>query len=110
MRRMRPGAVAVIALVCALLGGTASLVVGKAAGWIDDDVETVVLSGGNGATSAATRVDEAAEAKPLPGNDFDAAEIYRTRAEGVVTIIALFGDQGEEGEAGAAQGSGFVVS
>jgi 2-alkenal reductase len=107
---MRPGAVAVVALVCALLGGTASLVVGKAAGWIDDDVETVVLSGGNGATSAATRVDEDAEAKPLPGNDFDAAEIYRTRAEGVVTIIALFGDQGEEGEAGAAQGSGFVVS
>jgi S1-C subfamily serine protease len=107
---MRPGAVAVVALVCALLGGTASLVVGKAAGWIDDDVETVILSGGNGATPAATRVDEDAEAKPLPGNDFDAAEIYRTRAEGVVTIIALFGDQGEEGEAGAAQGSGFIVS
>jgi 2-alkenal reductase len=110
MRRMRPGAVAVVALVCALLGGTASLVVGKATGWIDDDVETVVVAGGNGPTPAATQIDENADAKPLPGNDFDAAEIYRTRAEGVVTIIALFGDPGAEGEAGAAQGSGFVVS
>jgi 2-alkenal reductase len=90
-------------------GGTTSLVVGKAAGWIDDDRETVVLSTADGATPAATRRDGDA-AKPLAGNDFDAAEIYRTRAEGVVTIIALFGDRGEEGEGGVAQGSGFIVS
>jgi 2-alkenal reductase len=107
---VRPGAVAVVALVCALLGGTTSLVVGKAAGWIDDDGETVVLSTSNGATPVATRTEPSSAAKPLPGNDFDAAEIYRTRAEGVVTIIALFGEEGQEGEAGVAQGSGFIVS
>jgi 2-alkenal reductase len=110
MRGMRPGAVAVVALVCALLGGTSALVVGKATGWIDADGETVVLSPGNGATPAATRTSADSTAKPLPGNDFDAAEIYRTRAAGVVTIIALFGEEGEEGEGGVAQGSGFVVS
>jgi 2-alkenal reductase len=106
MRRMRSGAIAVVALVCALLGGTTTLVVGKAAGWIDDDTRTVVVSGGDGATPIATRVDEEDTAKPLPGNDFDAAEIYRSRAAGVVTIISLFG----ESRAGEAQGSGFVVS
>jgi 2-alkenal reductase len=108
MRRVRPGAVAVIAVVCALLGGTAALVVGKAAGWIDEEPTTVVVSSGNGATPIATQVDEEGTAKPLAGNDFDATELYRARAAGVVTIIALFGE--DEGEAGAAQGSGFVVS
>ena len=108
MRRVRPGAVAVIAVVCALLGGTAALVVGKTAGWIDDDPETVLVSSGNGATPIPARVDEEATAKPLPGNDFDAAEVYRTRANGVVTIIAVFGE--ESSDAGLAQGSGFVVS
>jgi 2-alkenal reductase len=108
MRRVRPGAVAVIAVVCALLGGTAALVVGKAAGWIDDDPETVLVSSGNGATPIPARVDEQATAKPLPGNDFDAAEVYRTRANGVVTIIAVFGEEGSDAE--LAQGSGFVVS
>jgi S1-C subfamily serine protease len=109
MRPVRPGAVAVIAVVCALLGGTAALVVGKATGWIEDGGETVLVSGGNGATPIVTRIDAGAEAKPLPGNDFDAAEIYRARADGVVTIIALFEDGGG-GESGAAQGSGFIVS
>jgi 2-alkenal reductase len=105
---MRPGALAVIALVCALLGGTTTLVVGKAAGWIDDDTGTVLISGGDGATPIATRVDEGNTAKPLPGNDFDAAEIYRTRAAGVVTIISIFED--ESPAAATAQGSGFVAS
>src|SRR5215207_4010414 len=109
MRRVRPGAVAVIALVCALLGGTSALVVGKATGWIDDDGQTVLVSSGDGGTPVATRVDGGSTAKPLPGNDFDAAELYRARADGVVTIIALFDAHGSA-EAGAAQGSGFVVS
>jgi S1-C subfamily serine protease len=108
---MRSGAVAVVAVVCALLGGSAALVVGKATGWIDGDgTETVVVSATDGATPAATRVDDANNAKPLPGNDFDPAAIYRTRAAGVVTIIALFGDHADSGDSGAAQGSGFVVS
>ena len=107
---MRPGAVAVIALVCALLGGTSALVVGKATGWIDDDPQTVLVSSGNGGTAVATRVGGGANAKPLPGNDFDAAEIYAARADGVVTIIALFGEGANGVDTGAAQGSGFVVS
>ena len=32
---MRPGALAVIAVVCALLGGSAALVVAKSTGWFD---------------------------------------------------------------------------
>ena len=107
---MRPGAVAVIALVCALLGGTSALVVGKATGWIDDDPQTVLVSSGNGGTAVATRVGGGANAKPLPGNDFDAAEIYAARADGVVTIIALFGEGANGVDTGVAQGSGFVVS
>ena len=107
---MRPGAVAVIALVCALLGGTSALVVGKATGWIDDDPQTVLVSSGNGGTAVATRVGGRANAKPLPGNDFDAAEIYAARADGVVTIIALFGEGANGVDTGVAQGSGFVVS
>jgi 2-alkenal reductase len=109
--RMRPGAAAAVAVVCALVGGSTALVVGKATGWIDgDSTRTVVVSGTDGATPAATRIEENAKAKPLPGNDFDPAAIYRTRAAGVVTIISLFGDHADSGEGGAAQGSGFVVS
>jgi S1-C subfamily serine protease len=107
---MRPRAVAVLAVVSAVLGGTAALVVGKGAGWIDDDggTRTVVVATGNGeATPASDRLEESA-AKPLVGNDFDAAELYAKRAAGVVTIYALF--EGDTTEDSAAQGSGFVVS
>ncbi|HEV8461149.1 MAG TPA: trypsin-like peptidase domain-containing protein, partial [Gaiellaceae bacterium] len=43
-------------------------------------------------------------AKPLVGNGFQPAQIYRRRGAGVVTIISYF----DNGNAG--QGSGFVVS
>jgi S1-C subfamily serine protease len=39
------------------------------------------------------------------GGGFDAAEVYREAAPGVVTIRSIFGG----GEAGAAEGSGFVL-
>jgi len=105
----RPGAIAVIAVVSALLGGTFALAVGKTAGWIDDDgrVQTVVVPAPAEATPAA-QSGAGAAAKPLVGNGFDAAELYRKRAAGVVTIYALFG--GEETGSAASQGSGFVVS
>jgi S1-C subfamily serine protease len=107
---MRPTAIAVVALVSAVLGGTAALAVGKATGWVGGgDGETVVVPASNGATPAATPLDERPPAKPLAGNDFDAAAIYRGRAAGVVTIFALFGDHDRPGFGGA-QGSGFVVS
>jgi 2-alkenal reductase len=108
---VRPGSLAVIALVCALLGASTALVVAKAAGWVGDDgaTRTVVLTA-PGSTPAANSIDEDTAAKPLPGNDFDPAAIYRERAAGVVTILALFGPNDSVAAADAAQGSGFVVS
>jgi 2-alkenal reductase len=107
---MRPTAIAVVAVVSAVLGGTAALAVGKATGWVGgEDGETVVVPASNGGTPAATPLDETQSAKPLAGNDFDAAAIYRARAPGVVTIFAIFGEHALPGGAGA-QGSGFVVS
>jgi 2-alkenal reductase len=106
---VRPGALAVVAVVCAFLGGGLSLTVAKATGWLGEGgTDTVVLTEA-GPAPAANRVAEGA-AKPLPGNAFDPAAIYRERAAGVVTIIALFGSGGGEAIGGAAQGSGFVVS
>ncbi|HEX5470133.1 MAG TPA: trypsin-like peptidase domain-containing protein [Gaiellaceae bacterium] len=107
---MRPGPLAVVALVCALLGASAALAIAKAAGWMDDpEPQTVVVTSARG-TAASNPVDEDAAAKPLPGNDFDPALIYRERAAGVVTILALFGPHGSASASDAAQGSGFVVS
>jgi 2-alkenal reductase len=103
-KSVRPGALAVIAVVCALLGGSVALAIAKTAGWVDEGhTDTVVLTQA-APTPVSNPVDQAGAGKPLAGNGFDAAAIYRRRASGVVTIIALFGG----GQ--AAQGSGFVVS
>jgi S1-C subfamily serine protease len=100
---MRPGAVAVLAVVCALLGGSATLLLGRATGWVDGGgSETVFVRESTEPADGAVPVDTDT-ADPLPGNSFDPARIYRERADGVVTIIALFGGA-------ASQGSGFVVS
>ena len=110
---MRPAAIAVVALVSALLGGTSALVAGKAIGWVGAaDTQTVVVPAADGNRDRATPVSRPRSdpAKPLPGNAFDPATIYRERSEGVVTVIALFGDHAETGAGGASQGSGFVVS
>jgi S1-C subfamily serine protease len=48
-------------------------------------------------------------AKPLVGNGFQPAQIYRRRSNGVVTIFAFFDDP-DSGGASAGQGSGFVVA
>ena len=108
---MRPGPLAVVSLVSAVLGGVAVLLVGAAAGWVGERrTETVVVSASSPAASADERVPAAARepAKPLPGNGFEPARIYAARARGVVTVYALFDDHGERGA--TAQGSGFVVS
>jgi S1-C subfamily serine protease len=108
---VRPGPLAVVAVVCALLGATGALAIGKATGWIDSGgAETVVLTAAEPSAPAANRVDENAEAKPLAGNDFDPAEIYRERAAGVVTLLAYFGPAGSSATGEYAQGSGFVVT
>jgi 2-alkenal reductase len=109
---MRPGAVAVVAVVASVLGGTSALLVGKATGWVDDgDVatRTVVVAAPDGAAPASQEAPDEEAGKPLSGNGFDPAEIYRSRAAGVVTIFALFEGHGETSSA-ASQGSGFVVS
>jgi S1-C subfamily serine protease len=109
---VRRGSLAVVAVVCALLGASTALVVARAAGWVGDEsaTRTVVLTAAGAQTPAANPIDEDSEAKPLPGNDFDPAAIYRERAAGVVTILALFGPDDSVAAADAAQGSGFVVS
>jgi len=107
---VRPGLLAVVAVVCALLGGVGSLVLAKALGWVDDGgTETVLVSAEGAATPAANRVDEGSDAKPRAGNGFDPARIYRERAAGVVTLISIFGPSSST-MAESAQGSGFVVS
>jgi S1-C subfamily serine protease len=107
---VRPGALAVVAVVCALLGSGAALAVAKTTGWFGTgQTDTVVLTEA-APSPAANRVDPSASGKPLAGNDFDPAKIYRERASGVVTIVALFGAHAQNGNGAAAQGSGFVVS
>ena len=106
---MRPGALAAVAVVCALLGSGLSLTVAKAAGWLDGGGTDTILLTQAAPSPAVNRVNEEGTGKPLPGNEFDPAAIYRERAAGVVTIIALFG-HGGAGLGDAAQGSGFVVS
>jgi 2-alkenal reductase len=108
---VRPGLLAVVAIVCAFLGAVGALLIGKGAGWLDGDAtQTVVLTASQPGTPASNPVDGNADAKPLPGNDFDPAEIYHERAAGVVTIVAVFGSGQNAASADAAQGSGFVVS
>jgi 2-alkenal reductase len=101
---MRAGALAVVALVAAVVGSAATLIVGKAAGWVDTDdaasTSTVVV----GAAEDGTPPAGGGTASPLVGATFDPAGIYARSTPGVVTIYALF-DGG-----GRSQGSGFVVS
>lgn len=108
----RPGALIAVAAVAALLGGLASLGIGKALGWMDSGrgVRTVLVRATDGAPASSQPADLRSAARPLAGNGFDPAEIYRARAAGVVTIYALFGSHATTGGGGASQGSGFVVS
>lgn len=103
---MRRIALVLALLVAAVAGGAIALGIGAAAGWVGSG-ETVVLE--QEATSVEAGSTASGGAKPLPGNSFDPAEIYRARADGVVTIYAIFPGHGQGGDGAAAQGSGFVV-
>jgi S1-C subfamily serine protease len=101
---VRPSQGAALALVAACIGGALVLVVARAAGWLHaGGSQTVVVQPFPAETAPAVPV-----AKPLSGNAFLPAEIYRTRSAGVVTIISYFGASTSPG-ATAGQGSGFVV-
>jgi S1-C subfamily serine protease len=107
---MRPAALAAVSLVSAAVGGIAVLLLGTATGQVGErSTETVVVAP-PAAPSASPEQPAAVRepAKPLLGNGFDPARLYASRADGVVTVHALFGDHPSSGE--AAQGSGFVVS
>ena len=80
------------------------LVVADAAGWLHSTTkETVVVRQAAPSTGAAAPV---VAARPILGNGFQPAQIYRTRSQGVVTVISFFSSP--DGSAG--QGSGFVVA
>ena len=104
MLPVRSSSVAALALIAALVGGALVLVVASAAGWLHSSTtKTVVVRAAGSAGDANAPV---VVAKPLLGNGFQPAQIFRTRSAGVVTIISYF--NAPAGTAG--QGSGFVVS
>jgi len=97
---VRPGVVAFVAVVAALIGGAGALALGKAVGWIEEDAaDTVVLPPPPAAAPPAPPSPPA----PAVAGGFDPARIYSERAKGVVTIYAIFEAAGES------QGTGFVV-
>jgi S1-C subfamily serine protease len=82
-------------------------VLAKATGITDGSTDTVIVSGNGTALPVERRVSEP-QAKPLLGNSFDPAGIYRARSSGVVTVFSFF--EGRPADEHAAQGSGFVIS
>ena len=102
---MRSSSVAAVCVAAAVLGGASALAVGRAAGWLGSRTTTLVVPAGPADSGQAPAV---VVAKPLAGNGFSPAQIYRTRSAGVVTIVSYF--SGSAGAISAGQGSGFVVS
>jgi S1-C subfamily serine protease len=106
---VRPSALAVIAIVAAAVGGLIAVVAADRTGLVDGATETVFVSGSGAALPVEQEIANPDRgAKPLVGNTFNPAKIYRSRSGGVVTIYAYFDDQPATEH--AAQGSGFVVS
>ena len=104
--KVRPGLLAAVSLVAAVVGGALVLVVAKAAGWLHRGSTTAtVVQVQPGSGSVAPVV----VAKPLVGNGFAPAQIYRARSAGVVTIYCTFGAAGSA-NASAGLGSGFIVA
>jgi S1-C subfamily serine protease len=106
----RPGPLAIVAIVAAVIGGVSVLVIGKTAGWLNSGTKkTVVVQTPPIAEAVATpRAPVSSNAKPLAGNGFAPNKIYAARSPGVVTIYAIYGN--DTLSAQEAQGSGFVVS
>lgn len=105
MRPVRSSAAAALALIAAVLGGTLVLAVASAAGFLHSGTTRTVIVQGPAAPAGGANAPVVA-AKPLLGNGFQPAQIFRTRSAGVVTIVSYF----DSPAASAGQGSGFVVS
>ena len=101
---MKPSSIAVLAVVCAFVGAIGALAFAKATGAFDEPASTIVVR-----SSGAPLGDAEGTSRPLTGNGFDPAAIYRERADGVVTVFSDFGGTGAAA-ASQAQGSGFVAS
>ena len=104
---MRPGPLALLAALSAVIGAAVALSIGAAVDWVGPSRTETVAS----ASPQFTLTDEDAPAprsaaQPLEGTGFEPARIYEARADGVVTIFAFFSGAGAAG----GQGSGFVVS
>ena len=106
---MRAGQLAAVILVAAVLGGGAALGIGKGTGWFDQKTRTVVVNTRAPAAPAALPANATSTVGPLSGKGFDPARIFRTRAPGVVTVFAFFGDPNSQATE-ISQGSGFVIS
>lgn len=104
---MRSSSLTAIALVAAVVGGAVVLVVASAAGWLHTGATKTVLVP-QAAPTAGDATAPVLVAKPLEGNGFQPAQIYRRRSAGVVTIVSYFGSATSP-NASAGQGSGFVV-
>jgi S1-C subfamily serine protease len=102
---VRPASLVLVCLACAVLGALAALGIGSAAGWVGD-ADTVVAATPAPAPESTTAA--ASPSAPLVGDEFEPAAIYSARIDGVVTIYAVFGEEGSD-DSTAAQGSGFVV-
>ncbi|MGZ4441142.1 MAG: hypothetical protein ACXVZN_12350, partial [Gaiellaceae bacterium] len=102
---MRSSSVAAVSVAAAVLGGAVALAAGRATGWLTSRTTTLVVPA---APAAPADVAPVVVAKPLAGNGFAPAQIYRARSAGVVTVISHF--PGSGGSTTASQGSGFVVS
>jgi S1-C subfamily serine protease len=108
----RPALVVAVALAAAVVGAAMALGIARGVGWVGAGSSHTVFVN----TATATTSGEATASalvpgagRPLPGNGFDPALLYRRRSDGVVTVFAYFGDPNSDlGE--ASQGSGFVVS
>jgi S1-C subfamily serine protease len=104
---VRPGAVVAVALAAALVGGAVAAILADRTGLADGgSTDTVFVSGGSVAQPIEGQLPQTA--KPVLGNGFEPAAIYRSRSAGVVTVYSYF-DNRPAGDH-AAQGSGFVVS
>ena len=97
---MRPSSLAAVVVLAGVLGGAAVLLAAKEGGLVGGTTTVVVAPTPVGDANAPV-----VAAKPLLGNGFQPAQIYRARAAGVVTVFAAFGAGADGG-----QGSGFVVS
>jgi 2-alkenal reductase len=105
---VRPGAVAAVALIAAVLGGLLAVLIAGRAGIADGGSTDTVFVASEAPALPVERKLPTGTARPLLGNDFDPAAIYRARSPGVVTVYSYFGGQPRDEH--AAQGSGFVIS